>query len=437
MTDLSVLICSTHTRYNTFGRTIQDQIWGQYAQLDPVLQDRVEILMLTDNKAMMLGQKRNAMVDIAQGKYVVFVDDDDRLEPDYLVSLVDAARYDADVITFKVSVSLNGEAPKICEYHKDYARDRNTPTGYERLPNHICAVKRDIAVKVSFPNVAYGEDAAYSKLLRPLLKTEHHIPRVLYHYDYSAETTETQQERPSTIRRRKGEPIVDVIILSNAVTIDHAMMTQKTIDSCVAGANSLPIKVIVLEQNPDVIYRNAHTIRMDAPFNYNAYANYGAAKGRAEWIMVANNDLVFHNGWLHALLAAKHPVVSPKCPRDSRQKRVIVPSLGYRNAVNFSGWCFMLKRQIWERIGQFDDRVTFWCSDDAVIEQLKEIDIAPMLVPTSCVEHVQSETLNSLSEEQRDELTWGNVEVFNELYGHAKFTNDPRYQRYLRKKARA
>jgi glycosyltransferase involved in cell wall biosynthesis len=105
-----------HTRYQTFGPKIAEQVWTQYAALPKDYQDRIEILMLTDNKKMMLGQKRNVMVDMAQGKYVQFIDDDDRIEPDMFRSVLDAIEIDpADVITFLVSVILNGGEPKICE----------------------------------------------------------------------------------------------------------------------------------------------------------------------------------------------------------------------------------------------------------------------------------------------------------------------------------
>jgi GT2 family glycosyltransferase len=429
--DLSVLICSTHTRWQTFGKRIQEQVWAQYEALSADMQMRVEILMLTDNKAMMLGHKRNVMVDAAQGRYVVFVDDDDRLEPDYLDSLLSATSHDADVITFLVNVSINGGEPKICRYSKDFRADHNTTDAYHRLPNHICAVKRELVSQVSFPNLAYGEDSAYSKLLHPLLDSEFCIDRVLYHYDYADSTTETQQHRRNAMRRRKMKPIVDVIILSKATSAQTAIMTQRAVDTCVMGANSLPVNVIVLEQNHDASYRNAQTVHMPEEFNYNGFANHGAGLGSAKWIMVANNDLIFHDGWLHQLLAARYPVVSPKCPRDPRQEGVRVNTTGYRNAVHFSGWCFMLTRQIWERIEHFDDRVTFWCSDDAVIEQLRAIDTPPMLVPNSTVEHVQSVTLNEIPEAQRDLLTWGNVEMFNELYGQRKFGHDSRFHKWL------
>jgi hypothetical protein len=74
MIDLSILVCGVHTRYDTFLPKIQKQLYDQYAGLAVADQDRVEIIVLTDNKKQMLGTKRNVMVNMAQGKYVQFVD---------------------------------------------------------------------------------------------------------------------------------------------------------------------------------------------------------------------------------------------------------------------------------------------------------------------------------------------------------------------------
>jgi len=301
--DLSVLICSTHTRWKTYGQAIQQQIWGQHDALPAADQARVEIIMVTDNKQLMLGAKRNAMVDIAQGRYIAFVDDDDRLDDEYLPALLEAATgSDADVITFQVSVSINGADPRICYYSKNFAADRNLPDRYERLPNHLMCVKRDLAAKVAFPHLPHGEDAGYAKQLAPLLTSELPIPRVLYHYDYCDATTETQQYKRNRMRpRRNREPLVDVIILSNAANNTLRRMTQATVNG-VMHTTEQPLNIIVMEQAPKVTYRDTVTITMQDEFNYNRFANRGAACGRAPWILVCNNDLLFHPGWLDELL---------------------------------------------------------------------------------------------------------------------------------------
>lgn len=436
MTRLSVLICTVHTRRNTFGPKIAEQIYSQYEALPVEDQARVEVLILCDAKSMMLGAKRNSLVDIASGDYITFVDDDDRLADDYLSSLLGATSSDADVITFLVSVSLNGGEPKICRYSKDFPHDHNTASEYQRIPNHITCVKRELASQVSFPHIPKGEDSAYAVLLHPLLKTEHAIDRVLYYYDYSDATTETQPKRGGKLRMRNRTPLADIIVLSRADEQGMAEMTQNTINTCISGANSLPVNVIVVEQNPDVSYRGAYTLRPEGEFHYNGFANQAARLGRAAWIMLANNDLIFHDGWLHHLLAAGHPIVSPKCPRDSRQADIVENTTGTRTGRHLSGWCFMVERVLWARMGGFDESVSFWASDDIVIEQVKARGIEPMLVPAAKVEHLLSRTLNAQPGEIRDDLTWGQLDIFIQKYGGHRLDNHPKYLKWKAAHAR-
>lgn len=206
--------------------------------------------------------------------------------------------------------------------------------------------------------------------------------------------------------------IADVVFLSNAKTSDLYAMAQHAVDTCAAGAPQAGITV--LEQQR-VEYQRARTVHMPGEFHFNAFANYGASLGTAEWIMIANNDLIFGEGWLEALLAANHPVVSPKCPVRESQGRLTENTTGYNNGVHFSGWCFMIRRDLWERIGGFDECVDFWCSDDVVIEQVKALGIAPMLVPASKVEHLSSVTLRQ-THDPEEKLTRQQLDIFNRKY---------------------
>ena len=421
---LSILVPSVSSRRSTFLPKALNMLYDQYEALSPEDQKEVEIIFLIDNKTIMLGDKRNKMVELAQGLYTVHADDDDRISPDYIKSLLEATDSDADVITFNAEVRLNGGPPKICDYSKEHKEDYNGDK-YYRIPNHICCVKKEVGLLSEFPNVLYGEDSGYSKNLLPHLITEHKIDKILYYYDYNKNTSVAQEWK-----QKPQEPLVDLIILSKANTKEKQAMTAQAVRTAFMNSNGIPMGITVLEQGAGR-YARAKTILKPGEFNYNAFANYGASLGKAEWIVIANNDLIFKEQWLHNLIKVGHPVMSPHEPKDKRQSMITQNTTGYINGTHFSGWCFIIKRSLWEDIGGFDEAVSFYCSDDAVIEQVKAKGITPMLVKDSLVEHIASQTLTE--ESNQDELKWPNVKIFNDKYGKNKFANNRNYQEWLRR----
>lgn len=193
--DLSILVCSIHTRYRTFALRIQDQLWHQHAAL-PGHPDRVEILILSDAARLTIAMKRNALLDISSGRYVQFVDDDDRLADGALAAVLAATGSNADAICFPVQVTQNGGPPRICRYSKDYGYDHNSAHEYRRLPNHICAVKRELAVATRFnDSLSFGEDADYARRLILKLNSEEQISetRPLYFYEYDRDTSASRR----------------------------------------------------------------------------------------------------------------------------------------------------------------------------------------------------------------------------------------------------
>jgi glycosyltransferase involved in cell wall biosynthesis len=191
--DLTVAMCSIDTRYRTFALRMQDMLWGQHERLPLSQRRRVEILILTDNKVMTIGAKRNALVRAASGQYVSFVDDDDRIDDGYLSAVLACTTVNCDVITFPAMVSLAGGPQRICRYGAEFEQDRNTPTGYERRPNHICAVRRELMLDTPFADICMGEDADYAARLLPKLKKQVAIEKPLYFYDYDPRTSECRR----------------------------------------------------------------------------------------------------------------------------------------------------------------------------------------------------------------------------------------------------
>lgn len=226
------------------------------------------------------------------------------------------------------------------------------------------------------------------------------------------------------------DAVMDVVFLSRANTEPLRVMTQAAIDSCHAGANQ-PINVIVMEQVEGVTYRGATTLVAPTEFAYNAFANIGAATGTAPWVMVANNDLTFGRGWLHPLLKAGNRVVSPIDPGNRGQRGIARNTRGFQTGRHFSGWCFALTRELWEKIGGLDEDFTFWCADDAVIQQVRAKGVLPMLVPMSRVRHLVSVTHGQIPDPDSDR-TWAQVWKFEQKYGEQKFQTNRNYTEWKR-----
>lgn len=190
MIDLSVLICSVTQggRVASMLPRIAVELHRQTLRLP-----NVEIIAFTDNKRRSVGEKRNDLINIANGKYVVFIDDDDLVEQDYVVQLLEAIKQDTDVICFGAKRYVNNIFDRDVKYGVQYRKDFDTPDCYYRIPNHLMCFRRDLAISVSFKPISFGEDAQWAKDIFYKIKTSHTIDKCLYHYYFSPETTETQK----------------------------------------------------------------------------------------------------------------------------------------------------------------------------------------------------------------------------------------------------
>lgn len=213
-------------------------------------------------------------------------------------------------------------------------------------------------------------------------------------------------------------PAVDIVILSNAKNDYLHELTYQTIKSALEADGEK--YVFVLEQNAIFWeyyfpgYTNIVTIGMGGEFNYNKFANFGASFGTSEYICIANNDLIFHSKWWVEMCKSIAPVCSPWEPNDKRQHDLIFDSEGFEVGRHFSGWCFVISRWAWNKIGGFDEEFAFWCADNSVVEQVKSIGLTPKLVRNSIVHHLGSQTLKTV--DNRDDLTVKMVRLFNKKY---------------------
>jgi glycosyltransferase involved in cell wall biosynthesis len=193
MYKLTIAICTLPVRINSFASLITEL--NNQIRLNG-LQNQVQIVSLMDCKDITVGDKRNYLKSLAKGQYLVYIDDDDRISGDYVISLIQAMITNPDVITFRGEYKENG---RITDFIINCGvSNQDTPTHHYRLPNHICAVKRDIYLNCHFTSKNYGEDSDYADQINQHIKTECHIPKKLYFYDFALQTSQTHPQSKTT-----------------------------------------------------------------------------------------------------------------------------------------------------------------------------------------------------------------------------------------------
>lgn len=182
---LSILICTIPKRKAMFDRL--------YLELrTQVLASGQLVEILSDINDGSVGAKRQRLLNVAQGEYVVFVDDDDWISHDYISSILAALELKPDVVGFYGWITTNGQNKKKFKLskHCDYL---DKITHYERFNNHLCPVKRDIALQIGYKDISWQEDYDYAVRLRNsgLAKEEAFIAKYLYFYKYVTKKTYT------------------------------------------------------------------------------------------------------------------------------------------------------------------------------------------------------------------------------------------------------
>jgi glycosyltransferase involved in cell wall biosynthesis len=177
---LSILIPTMPERQNDF----LDRI---VSILEPQIEGKpVELLILSDNRTRSIGSKRNVMIDIAQGEYICFVDDDDVVSDDYVDSILDKITENSDVIVFNGIITMDERNPKLIRFGKEFNKGE-IDNVYFRRPNHLMVHKKS-NISERYKDLKHGEDSDWAERQLKHIKTESKIDKVLYHYDYRRTT---------------------------------------------------------------------------------------------------------------------------------------------------------------------------------------------------------------------------------------------------------
>jgi len=191
----SILICTLTKRHPQF--TALYRLLDMQRVLYKV-QDKVEILSLCDNGEMPVGRKRNQLISQAQGKFISFIDDDDKVDGHYIKIITDIIQTNSDIDCIGMSgiYTVDGKNPKKFIHSLQYKNYFEKNGVYYRCPNHLNPIRKDCIKDIKFMEVNYGEDSRWAFDVRDkncLKKEFMYDKNPLYFYCFSKKTTATQK----------------------------------------------------------------------------------------------------------------------------------------------------------------------------------------------------------------------------------------------------
>jgi len=153
---------------------------------------RPEIRIDYDNRNATVGEKRQRLLQGAQGRYMSFIDDDDEVTDAYFEDVRQCMESESDVMR------LHGQMGTFIFTHSLEFKTgfmARMPNEFLRTPNHLNLMLTDIAKLVRFKSYPRGEDFEWSIALSRLdvLRSEYRPDpsRIHYIYNYRGSTDPT------------------------------------------------------------------------------------------------------------------------------------------------------------------------------------------------------------------------------------------------------
>ena len=101
---------------------------------------------------------------------------------------------------------------------------------------------------------------------------------------------------------------IDVIILSYVKNDSVLKMNNECIDSINNSTKNHTFKIYLIETNKDRKFEysqdNVVVIQPDEEFNYNRFLNIGLEYCKNEWVLISNNDTIYHENFIDKMIEA-------------------------------------------------------------------------------------------------------------------------------------
>lgn len=186
---LSILIPSIPSRWAT-AQKLYEHLLALSTGKD------IQVIVLTDNKTMSIGEKQNHLLASATGDYVMFCHDDDWLTD--LTEIYKALDHGKDVISFKAKCYNQDGSTYIVTQKLGASVEHNTGNGryYDmtRPPWVNCCWRRELVKDIKFPDVSYSEDWEWVRQALMRCRSGLYIDKVMFEYRFNENVSEASTE---------------------------------------------------------------------------------------------------------------------------------------------------------------------------------------------------------------------------------------------------
>ena len=193
--------------------TLVTSIREKMARIAPEM--RYELCIEKDNRQMSIGAKRQKLLKNAKGKYTAFIDDDDDITDAYIEDLQETFRGSYHVMRL---VGQMGVHPFMhsTEFNLTTMMVGEEPPLFQRPPNHLNPILRDIASFVPFKDATYGEDIEWTIGLAKsgFIGSQYSSDRSRTHYIYNVKNRHVPAETIAFQRRSTLERMLPYLFTS-------------------------------------------------------------------------------------------------------------------------------------------------------------------------------------------------------------------------------
>ena len=194
------------------------------------------------------------------------------------------------------------------------------------------------------------------------------------------------------------------IILAHT-TNEEIFSTNKTcissfIQSTESTNEEVNYEIIIVESNQNekwcYPFKNLIQVTPETKFNFQKFLNIGLLQAKGKTLIFSNNDVIYDKYWLKNLLYVrrKNPKIlsfspfdpnSNKLPQNEKAKEIV---LGYEIQKHITGWCLVIDRKVFNKLGKFDEQFDFYYGDNDYAMSLRKFNISHAVLINSLAFHI-------------------------------------------------